>query len=284
MIKDLKYRLLVSNVTSVVFISISAYLFILIIRLYFQLNGTKIPEFENGLVPNFALHNNGSGTLTHAWVVLTHFITEMDIMSLISNVIWLYFFGFMLEEFRGNGATVTLFFMTGLLSGLLLWLLSAIAPSLFASNYYWGMKAPIAAIAAAAVLINPKRGILHGLVPQGIPIYIIGVLYLLLTIVGVVSFGAAGLIAVLFGIGCGWWYIKAVEIPLYKLQKWVNNKLSFNKNKMTITKNENFNSKGYNYIQPSEQKLNELLDKINDHGMSSLSPEEKEWLKKASKQ
>jgi membrane associated rhomboid family serine protease len=285
-LRDLKYRLLLSDVSKLIFMSICIYLFILVLRVFFQLNGTRPEEFTNLFIPYFAMHTSALATLKHAWVLLTHFLSEWNLMDLFTNCLWLYFFGFDLEDLKGKGACIYLYFFAGIASGIIILLITAFSPNAM-PLYFFTMKMPIIAMAIASIVIAPGRKIFHLVLPKPIHAYWIAAIFLLLSIYNLyATYGAIILIPIASAIIIGFWYAKGLDSILFSLQKMLNNLLVDKEPKSKIIKakyNSTEPNSGYTYIQPSQKKIDELLDKINDFGMDSLSPQEKEWLKNASK-
>jgi predicted esterase YcpF (UPF0227 family) len=75
--------------------------------------------------------------------------------------------------------------------------------------------------------------------------------------------------------------------PINNFFEWVSNLFNPDKPKKKTKDQLFYKSQRRPYTKTpnlSQQRIDEILDKINMHGFNSLSPEEKELLKKASKE
>ena len=76
-------------------------------------------------------------------------------------------------------------------------------------------------------------------------------------------------------------------IGLNKFFDWVNNLFNPDKPKKKLKEQLFYKAERKPYVKTptlSQQRIDEILDKINLHGFNSLTPEEKDLLKKASKE
>jgi membrane associated rhomboid family serine protease len=273
--QELKYKLVKSDVSKIFFIAISLFLFVLVIKIYFQLNGNKNDWFEHTFYPYIGISNSVSNSMQHIWVLFIHFFVEQDIKDVISNILWLYFFGFILEDIRGANSVFTLFIIAGFFSGIVVLICVGINANFLPFQYYLGMKAPLMAIAAATIAINPHRKVFVSF-NGGIPIYIVGVLFALLTMFTTLRAGVAPIMAEISGIMIGLLFYFGLDIQIYKLQELIKGVVSGDKKPSPKPKQ---NNNGYKIVSVSPAKIDELLDKINSQGINSLTAQEREWLK-----
>jgi membrane associated rhomboid family serine protease len=276
--QELKYRIVKSDATKIFILCMSMFLFVLLIKVYFQLNDFKPAWFAESYYPFFGISDSVSKTMQHGWVLLTHFLVEDDLLFLLTNSLWLYFFCLLLEESKPANTVFILFIISGILTGLVALILVGINPNFLPAKFYLGMKAPLMTIATAAILANPKRKVFESF-NGGIPIAVAGVLFITLTLFVSYQSGLAAVVTIFSGIVVG-------IIFHYGLQKFVGkyaDRLNDYQAKKDAKENENslytFEENGYQVVQVSQNKIDEILDKINAKGIQSISAQEKEWLK-----
>ena len=273
--QDLKSKLVNSDVSKIFFIAISLFLFALVMKVYFQLNDFKPAWFAATFFPYFGISNSVVTSLQHIWVVFIHFFVEDDLRNLISSMMWLYFFGFILEDIRGKNSVFALFILAGIVSGIVVLICVGMNPSYLPHQFYLGMKAPVMAIAAATIATNPQRKVFTTF-NGGIPIYFVGIVFTLLTILSTLSHGIAPVLAIVVGMMIGILYNYGLDIQIYKAQDFLMN-IFAKKNQQSTAPSAA--PSGYKIVQVSQAKIDELLDKINEQGINSLTAQEKEWLK-----
>jgi membrane associated rhomboid family serine protease len=273
----LKNKLVHSDVSKIFFITVSLFLFVLVVKIYFLLNDYKQDWFAQTFYPFFGIKNNTQEALQHAWVFLSHFWIEGDFRDLLSNILWLYFFGFILEE---NSVEYTVFFLyiiAGIVGGLVVIACVQTNPQFLPKQFYLGMKAPLFAIATATVAMHPKRKVFESF-NGGIPIYIVGIVFALLTSLSVANAGLAPMMAIVSGAMVGLLYRFGLDAQIEKWQAmiaaWQMRREAAKKSNVEVKENI-----GYKVVEVSQEKIDELLDKINRSGMQSLTAQEKEWLR-----
>ncbi len=279
---DIRYRFFKSDVSKIFFITVGIFVFTLMIKVYFQLNDYKADWFASTFYPYFSLNSTVAGSLRHLWVLVVHFCFEENIGVLFSNILWLYFFGLILEDIRGTNSLLSLYFFAGFVSGICILACIALIPHSLPTGFYYGMRAPIMAIVAATVATNPQRRVFEAL-NGGIPIYVLGILYTLLTVVSSMQLGAAPLMGLLVAIGIGIWYHYGLDLLLLRAQDELTTLINGDKKKTFKNKIKPTQNLGFTVKEVSQQKIDELLDKINISGYNSLSAQEKQWLENYSK-
>ena len=83
--QELKYRIVKSDATKIFILCMSMFLFVLLIKVYFQLNDFKPAWFAESYYPFFGISDSVSKTMQHGWVLLTHFLVEDDLLFLLTN-------------------------------------------------------------------------------------------------------------------------------------------------------------------------------------------------------
>lgn len=257
--------------------------------------------FNKYFVPNVALgdvHNFGSSW----WTILTYgwFQFPNTFMELLSNMVWLYLFGSLVQMLVG-GKHIVPIYVYALTMGGVVYMLAQFIPgklgmpafvnsggSIYAA--YLGPKAGIVAMAVASITLAPKYK-LYITPTLSIPLMgVAGVFIALALIFSGTNFPS--LLMVVAGGIVGFGYIKLIQAG-YRPAQWAIDLI--NKIESVVTpKNSTetrdrvgirIKNKVYAPINKvSQSTIDEILDKINQKGYNALSKEEKEMLLRAGKE
>ena len=217
--------------------------------------------------------------------------TDLGFWSMFSNMVWLYCFGSLLQMMIGFRHVMPLFFYSVIVGGIFYMLAQyvpawAVAPG----QHLGGAQAGIVALAAASVTIAPNYRFYlapHFSVPMMVVVAIFGVLMMMYT-------GVAGAQLMLISGGAlmGFIYITLLRGGS-DISRWlysVTGKIggSFTPKEDAYKKHSHKRSDVLNSVQKKqvaeEQRVDEILDKINKKGYNSLTKEEKDILLRASKE
>jgi membrane associated rhomboid family serine protease len=232
--------------------------------------------------------------LTRPWTIITHFFVHDSVWHLLGNMLWLWMFGHIFQDLSGTRKLVPVF-IYGALAGALFFLLAYnMIPVLKASQVpALGASAGIMAVAIATTVLAPKFRIFP-MLNGGIPLWVITAFYVIMDLAMIPVSNTGGHIAHLAGAGAGFIFMKQLDrgrdgsIWINNLFNWVTNLFNPEKPKRSkVTKSQLFyKSKVAPYKKTatnlSQQRVDEILDKINQKGYNTLSPEEKDILKRAS--
>lgn len=203
-------------------------------------------------------------------------------MEMLSNMLWLYMFGSVLQSLVGKKQIWAVFYYSTLLGGLF-YLAAQLLPGGMGQcpPLIMGPRAGIVGMAAATVTIAPKyRFYLSD--TFSIPIMAVAAVFMLLMIVGTGMWLPVG--AMLAGGALmGFVYIKLLQAG-YRPAQWVYS-LYDTMEKMVTPGARVSGNKNRRNAQPAnkESRVDELLDKINQKGYKSLSKEERDFLSNAGK-
>ncbi|MBD0294027.1 MAG: rhomboid family intramembrane serine protease, partial [Flavisolibacter sp.] len=151
---------------------------------------------------------NLSVFITRPWTLLTHMFVHDQVWHLISNMLWLWAFGFILKEIAGNKKLVPVF-LYGALAGALAYMLSYnLIPALkpFAgSAMALGASAGVMSVALTATMMAPDFRIFP-MINGGIPLWVITSIYVIIDLAtlpysntgGHIAHLAGGMMGVLF--------------------------------------------------------------------------------------
>ena len=255
--------------------------------------GTTGVKFMNDIYYNLALPAGFNQFIHKPWTLITHMFYHQGIWHIVGNMLWLWMFGYIFHDLTGNKKIIPLF-IYGALGGAIAFMLAYnFIPVLSSINATaTGASAGIMAIAVATTMLAPGYRIFP-MLNGGIPLWVLTAIYLIIDLALIPVSNTGGHIAHLAGGFTGFLFIFFMRqgfdwsIGMNRLFDWVNN--LFNPNKPgKKTKEELFYKSGRQpYTKTpnlSQKRIDEILDKINMHGFHSLTTEEKDLLKKASKE
>jgi membrane associated rhomboid family serine protease len=274
---NLRYEIAQSDILKIFIVTIVFSAVLIMAKVFFQMNGNTEAWFAGKVLPYMAISKL---SLLRPYTIITHAITELNIGPLLPNFLWLYFFGFIIEDLKGAYSVIALYYTSALVVGIIVSIIAFAAPQLIGDGFYYGMRASIVAVATAAITFRPTYKVLQ-FINGGISVWVIGIIFLLLSI----GFGGANnsinFIAIVLSMLIG--YLSATKLSnafaqlQHKLSIWANKNWKANNTtkayKPTINTNANIK-----VVDVSEQKMNNLLDKIKEKGIDSLTAEEKQWL------
>jgi len=230
------------------------------------------------------------------WTVLSYMFSDVDLMRALSNMLWLWGFGSVLQNLTGNKKLIPVYLYGGFAGAIFFITAAYLIPTnkaVINSLGLLGANASVIAVAIAATMIAPDyRFFRH--IRGGIPIWILTVIYVAIDLGSIAQGPASILIAHTGGAFAGFLFVKLLKNNMDG-SEWMNNFYNwfinlFNPNKKEVKNNVkervfyNIGSKSP-YSKTSiitEQRVDEILDKINQKGYDHLTKEEKDILKRAS--
>ncbi|WP_028787796.1 rhomboid family intramembrane serine protease [Terrimonas ferruginea] len=233
--------------------------------------------------------------LQYPWTVLSYGFSHDNIWRVIPNMLWLWFFGYILQDLTGNRKLIPVY-IYGVLGGAAAFIAACqLIPSVsIASASLIGCSTGIAAVAAAVTTIAPGFR-LFPLIKGGIPLWVLTVIYAVVVVASVPMSNPAELIAHVGGALTGVLFILLLRRGydgsdwMNRFFDWINDLFNPDKPKKGASiKEELF----YKSPQPpfkrtpnvTQQRIDEILDKINQKGYEYLTEDEKELLKRAAKE
>lgn len=215
--------------------------------------------------------------LQRPWSLLTYFFLHIEVFHLVFNMMFLYWFGIIIQDFIGNKRLVQLFFYGGL-AGAAAFIIAMNTVSFFIEkgpNFMNGASAGVFAVVVAAATIRPNYEVRLLLIGQ-VQIKYISAFYVLWSFIETTGSNAGGNIAHLGGAISGFIFAKnflaasrpqaIFEIKIKEFAQVVNQKIQPRKEPEIVP----------------EEELNSILDKISQSGYDSLTDYEQKRLFKAS--
>lgn len=287
-IEEIKYRLKQDNaVIKIIMINVMVFLAFAFINVIFYL--IKSQETSQWFTRLFMLPASLGNLIYQPWSIFTYMFLHEGLLHILFNMIWLYWFGQLFQQYLGNSKTYRVYLLGGFFGALLYILFFNIFPAFSASvgqSYALGASAGVLAIVVATATLLPDYRISLFLLGS-VKLKYIALFSVLLDLINIPNGNAGGHIAHLGGAAFGYVFIKF----LYSKSPYVN---AFNqffdqlgswfkpKPKMKIHHRTTY-MRVENNKKPSQQEIDMILDKISKNGYESLSKTEKEILFKASK-
>ena len=258
-----------------------------VIYIFVDASGT---DFSSHILPWFVLPAKLLNLVKVPWTLMSYMFVHTSFIPAVTNMLWLWAFGSILQDMAGNKKIIPIYLYGGI-AGALIFILSnyAIGPL----RPFIDSSASIMAVAIATTTLAPDYRIFR-MLNGGIPIWVLTILYVVIDFAGVggnapaynLAHLAGGLAGFLFivslrrGYDAGAWMISSYN--------WFMNLCNPDKKILTPqkTKEKLFYKTGNQ--KPFEkkaiitqQRVDEILDKINQKGFHLLSEEEKNILKRA---
>jgi len=219
--------------------------------------------------------------LTRFWTPFTYMFMHAGVLHILFNMLWLYWFGQIFEEYVGKKRTLGLYIMGGLAGALLFVLAFNTIPAFTHANAAYlsvmvGASASVMAIIVATATLLPDYTI--SLIFIG-PVRLkwLALFFVIIDFLGITGLNAGGEMSHLGGALLGYVYIRQLQNG----NDWIGNidKLFRGRPKLKIVaKNTSKNPSAL----PRQEDVDVILDKISKSGYDSLSKQEKEILFRAS--
>jgi len=281
--QDIQYKMLRSGsrLNQLIWVNIIVYLAInipvVLEHLFFHSNYiTKVTDDYLGLTAYLPK------LLTRFWTPFTYMFMHGGPFHILFNMIWLYWFGQIFEEFLGKKRILGLFLMGGLVGGFFFVLCFNTIPAFTVANAALGSSLVGASAGVMAVIVGTAT-----LVPDytmfiiflgPIKLKWIALFYVVLDFLSLTGFNPGGEISHLGGALMGYIYIKQLQkgndLPAI-IGKWF-------KPRPHLKVVSNNTSRGSS-ARPRQEEIDFILDKISKSGYDNLSKQEKEILFRASK-
>ncbi|MBS1662463.1 MAG: rhomboid family intramembrane serine protease [Bacteroidetes bacterium] len=276
---------------------INAVLFAILqfVRVIYELNSLNLVAFQNNVVSWFVLPANLDRLTSRPWTALTYMFSDTEVFRFIGNMFWLWCFGYILQDLTGNRKLVPIYLYGGVAGAAFFVLACNLIPALHnqaSIAHLAGSNAAIMAIAIAVTTVAPDYRIFP-MINGGIPLWILTLAFLVINFSVIGRGDSAAYIANLAGAGAGFFFIYQLRrghdgsLWLNKIFDWCNDLFNPDKKRKGRNPKDEFYYK-VSGTQPykkipnvTQQRIDEILDKINQQGYRFLTDEEKEILKRA---
>ncbi len=264
----------------------------------FIMTGSSKDSFITHVYNWFVLPANPEKLAWRPWTLISFMFTDQQLFRFISNMFWLWSFGYILQDLTGNRKLIPVYLYGGLAGAVIFVLSHQVFPDLRAqmdTNSLAAANCSIAAVAVATTVISPDYRIFP-MISGGIPLWILTLVFLLLNFSGVANGDLATDLAYTGAAGIGFLFIYLLRrgwdgsLWMNQFFDWAGNLFDPDKKKKPKNKKDEFyynvaGTQPYKKIPNITQKrIDEILDKINQQGYRFLTSEEKEILKRAAEE
>lgn len=289
------------NNTLVQLILINTVVFLVLLLAKVGLTMAQKPEVYDFIMAQLTIPSGIVSFLHKPWTLITYFFTHEDIFHILYNMLFLYWFGRLVDEYLGNRRLVGLYVMGGIAGGLLFLLMyntvpyfqnpSSSIPMLGASGAAFSV-----AVGAATLLPNYT---FHLLFLGPVRIKYIVFFFITFSVAKSVGANAGGELSHIGGALMGFFYVKLLQNgtdlgrPIYWLMEgWSNMlrpkpavKVSYRQRSNASPQASPYASAGSppsSLSTPDQDEVDMILDKISRSGYESLTRDEKQKLFRAS--
>ncbi|GAB2554316.1 rhomboid family intramembrane serine protease [Spirosoma aerophilum] len=245
---------------------------------------------------------NINAFLHKPWTLFTYFFTHEEIFHILYNMLFLYWFGRLIDEYLGNRRLMGLYIMGGIAGGLLFLAMYNLVPyfqNQADSRPMLGASAAAFSVAVGAATLLPNYTF-HLLFFGPVRIKYIVFFFIILSVAQSAGSNAGGHLAHLGGALMGFAYVKLLQNgtdlgrPIYWLADgWSNLLKPKPAIKVSYRQRSNASAQTSAYVAsagassasastPDQDEVDNILDKISRSGYESLTREEKQKLFRAS--
>ncbi len=228
------------------------------------------------------------------WSIFTYFFLHEGLFHILSNLLFLYYFGLLIHQYLGSRKLTNLYILGGVFGAGFYVLMYNIAPYFSGAvdtSFMLGASAGVFAVVVGAATLAPQTTFVLLLLGP-VKIVYIAAFYVLLSFANSIGENAGGEIAHLGGALLGYGYIVALRrgwdlgIPIQKVGLFFENlgtrrapKVSYRRTSSTKPTDTEPAKKE----TLSQEEVDKILDKIADKGYDGLTKEEKRKLFEYSK-
>jgi membrane associated rhomboid family serine protease len=283
-------------------IIINAVLFVMVnfIKIVYYLSDIPVEFFYHQVLDWVTLPASLEKLAGRPWTFLTYMFTHEGVWHLIRSLLWLWGFGYIMQDLTGNNKLIPVYLYGGITGALFFLLTANLLPSLRDNiegiQPFIGAGAAVVAVVVATTTLAPDYRIFP-MLNGGIPLWVLTLIFIAIDYAAIGGSGnssaniiahlASGIVAFIFvrqlRRGNDWsaWMINLINWfdDLFNPEK-KHKKPSVQQQHFYKTTKKPFEKTPH----ITQQKLDEILDKINQKGFHFLTDEEKEFLKKASKE
>lgn len=285
-------------VVQIIIINLLVFVSARVLKVFFDLSGATDTFYF--LFRKLQLPAAIGDMLLQPWSIVTYFFTHYDFLHVLFNMLFLFWFGRIIQEFLNSKRVISLYVLGGLFGGLLYIFIYNFIPfysDRISESIMLGASAGVFAVVVGAAVFTPNYTFFLMFVGP-VKIKWIALFYVFMSFIRSTGGNAGGEIAHLGGAFVGWLYITQLNKG-NDLGGWVISFINFVKSlfkpqsKIKVThrsgnrrpsKKSAPKSRASNAAEETPQaEIDSILDKISQSGYESLSKDEKQKLFNASK-
>src|SRR5580693_6485782 len=155
--------------------------------IFFLLTNASNDSFLTHVYNWFVLSASPEKIAWRPWTVISFMFTDLQLFRFISNMFWLWSFGYILQDLTGNRKLVPVYLFGGFGGAIIYVMAHILIPGLRSQigvDYLSAANCSIAAVAVATTVVSPDYRIFP-MISGGIPLWILTLIFLLLNFSGV---------------------------------------------------------------------------------------------------
>ena len=234
----------------------------------------------------FSVPSSVKAFAVRPWTLITYMFTHKDVLHILFNMLWLYWFGTIFLEYLDQKKLVSVYLLGGI-TGAIVYIISfnifPVFDQVVSESVAIGASASVLAIVVAIAVYVPDYSVNLFLLGR-VKIKWVALVIFILTSVMDFSVNSGGKLAHIGGAGFGYLYTTNLRRGL-DLGKGLNKVIDFfatlfkPRKKMRVTYKKRATDYEYNKARAVQQEqINKILDKISKGGYDSLTKEEKDLL------
>jgi membrane associated rhomboid family serine protease len=274
-----------NNLTKLIYINIALFLVITLIGIigFLLVN----PEISNQTIRYLSVPSSPETLLYRPWTLITYMFTHKELLHLLVNLLWLYWFGKIFLEYLDQKKLVAVYLLGGISGAVTYVIAYNIFPAFSGiagdSIPLLGASASVMAIVVAIAAYVPDYTVFLFLFGR-VKIKYIALIIFILTSILDFSANSGGKLAHIGGALFGYLYTLSYRQGR-DMGKGLNKIIDFiatifkPSKKLKVTYKKQADDYEYNKTRSEHQaQINKILDKISKGGYDSLTREEKELL------
>jgi len=281
----------------IILINLIVFLILIVSKVFIDL--TFGPQAFETVLSQIALPSNTQTFIVKPWTLITYMFVHIGFLHILFNMLFLYWFGRVIQEFLGSERVVSLYLLGGLVGGLTYIITYNLIP-FYADrvdiSILFGASAGVFAVVVGSATFMPNYTFFLLFIGP-VRIKYIALFYVILSFANTTGPNAGGELAHMGGALIGFLFIKQLNRghdwgkPVWAVLRFFKSffvkqshiHVSYSR-KEKPRETSFFRKKEKVRSAKSEQEeIDAILDKISQSGYESLSKEEKEKLFKASK-
>lgn len=288
-----KWSLGDDNNALIALISFNAILFVSLglIQIIYYLIGSTSSAFEYEILRWVVLPAKLSDLATKPWTIISQMFVFSGFLVTLIHLLWLWAFGSILQQISGNQKLIPLYIYGGIAGALFFIAANYAFPQLRSQIEYatlYGGGASIMAVATAVTFLAPNFRLFR-MLNGGIPLWILTVVFVIIDLSGTRNWAvqAAHLGGGVMGIAFAFALERNIDLSAWMVRfyNWFNDLCNPDKKKKPATQKFYYETGKRSPFSKSgvvtQERIDQILDKINQVGFAGLSSEEKNILNKA---
>ncbi len=293
--------------TRLVFINVGVFVFVnLLLVVLFMVFGKEAHTYLDQILRWFEASYDLKHNLTRPWTIFTYMFLHKDLMHVLFNMLFLFWFGRVLVDLGGNRRVLPIYIWGGL-AGFVFYVLSSFLLPEYTGPYCLGASAGVMAVVVASATLAPEYR-MNLILIGPVPLKYLAAFFVFVDIIAIPNgFNTGGHFAHIGGALAGWFlihqlkngtvdWIEKTNIVFDKIANFFGNikdtlqgkrkpKVAYKDPEFAkkTKQNRKASSSSDTHTGNQQEMVDAILEKIKRSGYASLTEEEKEFLFRASK-